>query len=112
MSRRGRPGQALVIMVIAVLAIVAGMGLIIDGGNAWANQRMTQAGNDAACRSRHGRPHRIMRASRIPGGWDAEVASHVASTAAANAIEVHGRVLHRHLRHAAPPRRHQGRRNR
>jgi hypothetical protein len=47
-SRRRSAGQALVIMVLAMVAIVAGMGLIIDGGNAWAQQRITQAGNDAA----------------------------------------------------------------
>jgi hypothetical protein len=47
-SRRHEAGQALVIIAIAMLAIIAGMGLIIDGGNAWAQQRITQAGNDAA----------------------------------------------------------------
>jgi hypothetical protein len=47
-SRRREAGQALVIIAIAMLAIIAGMGLIIDGGNAWAQQRITQAGNDAA----------------------------------------------------------------
>ena len=47
-SRRHNAGQALVIMAIAMVAVIAGMGLIIDGGNAWAQQRMVQAGNDAS----------------------------------------------------------------
>ena len=41
-------GQALVVMVLAMLTIVTGLGLIIDGGNAGAQQQITQAGNDAA----------------------------------------------------------------
>ena len=76
-------------MVIAVLAIVAGMGLIIDGGNAWAQQRITQAGSDAVSEAgaivlaRHdaGEPDPA-------GGWDSEVAAAVSSTADTNGIEV------------------------
>jgi hypothetical protein len=88
-SRQGRTGQALVVMVIAILAIVAGMGLIIDGGNAWAQQRITQAGNDAVAEA-----GAVVLAGNDAGqptpggGWDAAVANAVATTAAANAIEV------------------------
>ena len=46
--RRTQAGQALVLMVLAMVAVVSGMALIIDGGNAWAQQRITQSGNDAA----------------------------------------------------------------
>ena len=88
-TRRGRSGQALVIMVIAVLAIVAGMGLIIDGGNAWAQQRMTQAGNDAVAEAGAVVLSRMYAGQPDPaGGWDAEVAANVASTADANGIEI------------------------
>ena len=45
-TRQG--GQALVLMVLAMVAVISGMALIIDGGNAWAQQRITQSGNDAA----------------------------------------------------------------
>lgn len=41
-------GQALVLMVIAIVAMLAVAGLIIDGGNAFAQQRGTQNGADAA----------------------------------------------------------------
>jgi hypothetical protein len=88
-TRERRSGQTLVIMVIAILAIVAGMGLIIDGGNAWSQQRITQAGNDASAEAgavvlaRHdsGEPDPA-------GGWDAEVDTAVQSAAAANKIDV------------------------
>jgi hypothetical protein len=86
--RRGQGGQALVIMVIAILAIVAGMGLIIDGGNAWAQQRMTQAGNDAAAEAGAVVLARMYAGEPDPGSWDAEVASQVTSTADANAIDL------------------------
>ena len=69
--RRREAGQALVIMVLAMVALIAGMGLIIDGGNAWAQQRITQAGNDAAAEA-----GALVLASQIAdprraGGWDA-----------------------------------------
>ena len=76
-------------MVIAILAIVAGIGLIIDGGNAWAQQRITQAGNDAVAEAGAvvlaGNVRRPADAGRRLGrrGSDA-----VATTAGANAIEV------------------------
>jgi hypothetical protein len=41
-------GQALVILVLALVAMMAMTGLIIDGGNAYAQQRGTQNGADAA----------------------------------------------------------------
>lgn len=88
-TRRGQRGQALVIMVVAMLAIIAGMGLIIDGGNAWAQQRIVQAGNDSAAEAGAivlagydaGKP-------TPAGGWDQAVADAVSTAAANNGIEV------------------------
>jgi Flp pilus assembly protein TadG len=49
--RRGQRGQALVIFAGGLIAIVAGVGLIIDVGYAWGEQRNTQNGADAAARA-------------------------------------------------------------
>ncbi len=51
MARRGRPnerGQSLVLFTLAVVALLAMASLVIDGGNAFAQQRVTQNGSDAA----------------------------------------------------------------
>lgn len=48
MRSRGQDGQSLVIFVLALLAIIAMVGLIIDGGNAYVQQRTTQNGSDSA----------------------------------------------------------------
>jgi hypothetical protein len=82
-------GQALVIMVIALLTIIAGTGLIIDGGNAWAQQRMTQAGSDAA--SEAGAvvlAGHLAGAAAPPTGWDAAVDSAINASAGKNGITV------------------------
>lgn len=41
-------GQALVIMVVGFIAMLALAGLVIDGGNLWSQQRAIQNGSDAA----------------------------------------------------------------
>lgn len=41
-------GQVLVIVGVSFLALVAMVGLVIDGGHAWGQQRDTQNGTDAA----------------------------------------------------------------
>lgn len=76
-------------MVGAMFAVVAMLGLIIDGGNAWANQRIVQNGNDAAAKA-----GAIVMAEQIAGvatpsgGWDGAVATAIKKTAAANGISV------------------------
>src|SRR5690349_18906507 len=47
-SRRDRSGQILVIFAGGAIAILAGVALVVDGGNALAQQRATQNGADAA----------------------------------------------------------------
>ena len=41
-------GQALVIFAVALVALIGMAGLVIDGGNAWAQQRMAQNSADGA----------------------------------------------------------------
>ncbi len=47
-SRRGQRGQILVIFTLALVAIVAGVGLVIDGGFAFAQRRAEQNAADLA----------------------------------------------------------------
>ena len=45
---RSRPrGQILVVAVIAMISMIGGVALILDGGNAYAHQRGVQNGADA-----------------------------------------------------------------
>lgn len=87
--QRQTHGQALVIMVLALVAIIAGTGLIIDGGNAWAQQRITQAGNDASSEA-----GAVVLAARLAGatapvaGWDAAVETAILDSAGKNDILV------------------------
>lgn len=46
--RRDQRGQALTLMALGLIALLAMTALIIDGGNAWAQQRVVQNGADAA----------------------------------------------------------------
>ena len=47
-SRQGRSGQILVIFAGGAIAILAGIAIVVDGGNALAQQRATQNGADAS----------------------------------------------------------------
>ena len=88
-DRRRQPGQALVAMALAMLAVIAGMGLIIDAGNAWAQQRIAQAGNDAAAEAGAAVLNRADAGQPAPaGGWDQEVLAKINGTAALNQITV------------------------
>ena len=82
-------GQILVIMAVAMIGLIALTALIIDGGNAWAHQRMTQNGTDAAAEAGAVvMAQRFAGAAEPAGGWDAAVARAVADTAAANEVTV------------------------
>ena len=82
-------GQALVLLVITLVAVLASVGLIIDGGNAWAHQRITQNGSDAAAEG-----GALILAARLAGsttpaaGWDSAVNAAIAGNASANGIAV------------------------
>jgi hypothetical protein len=88
-ARGGAAGQAVVIMVGCMLAVIVMVGLIIDGGNAWAQQRIVQNGSDAAAEA-----GAVIMGQRLAGatapvlGWDAAVASAVNASATANGITV------------------------
>jgi Flp pilus assembly protein TadG len=47
-ERDGERGQVLIIFTIAIVAIIAVAGLLVDGGMAWTNRRMAQNGADVA----------------------------------------------------------------
>jgi len=78
-------GQALVVVAIAMVTIVASVGLVIDGGFAWGNQRQTQNAVDAA--SEAGAVVLAQRMMNIsPTRTDADVAVAVDAAAAANGV--------------------------
>ena len=45
--RDGQRGQILVVAVLAMISMIGGVALILEGGNAYAHQRMVQNGADA-----------------------------------------------------------------
>lgn len=87
-TRRSR-GQALPMMVVALVVLIGMTGLIVDGGNAWANARAVQSGVDAAAEA-----GAIVLARRLAGateptdGWDASVQSAITASATANDVTV------------------------
>ena len=48
---RSDAGQVLVIVAVGMVAFIAMVGLVIDGGNAWGQQRETQNGADSAAKA-------------------------------------------------------------
>ena len=88
-TRRHEAGQALVIMVVSLIAVIGMTGLIIDGGNAWANQRMVQNGADAAAEA-----GAVVMAQRVAGatapavGWDQAVEDAINASATANNVTI------------------------
>ena len=87
--RTQQAGQALVLMVLAMVAVVSGMALIIDGGNAWAQQRITQSGNDAASEAGTIVLARYNAGQTVPAlGWDGEVLAAITASATSNGITV------------------------
>lgn len=80
---RSQAGQALVIMVGAMIAMLAMTALVVDGGNAFAQQRATQNGADAAAEA-----GAVVLAENLAGGShsDQEVLAAVQASAAKNAI--------------------------
>jgi hypothetical protein len=87
--RRQDAGQAIVIMVVAIVLALAMVGTIVDGGNVFAQQRVAQNGADATAEA-----GAVMLAGRLAGasppsgGWDVNIAARLAQTAAANNITV------------------------
>ena len=86
---RGAAGQAMVLMVGGMLAVIAMVALVVDGGNVWAQQRVVQNGSDATAEA-----GAIVLAQRFAGvaapagGWDSEVSSKIQASATANGLTV------------------------
>lgn len=80
-SREG--GQILVLFTLGLVALVAGVALIVDGGVAFAQQRGVQNGADAAANA-----GATVLAQRLGGATktDADVEAAIASVAGLNAI--------------------------
>ena len=88
-ARRRQTGQAIVVMVLAIVVALTMVATIVDGGNVLAQQRVTQNGADATAES--GAvilAERLAGASTPSGGWDVNIAARLAQTAAANNITV------------------------
>lgn len=85
--RRER-GQIIVIMVGGIIAMFAMVGLIVDGGNAFANQRATQNGTDSAALA----GATMLAQNLSPTGWspvksDADVNVAVGAAVTANGLQ-------------------------
>jgi hypothetical protein len=88
-ERRDQTGQAIVVMVVAIVLALAMVGTIVDGGNVLAQQRVTQNGADATAESgavMHAEP--LAGATAPSGGWDLNIAARIAQTAIANHITI------------------------
>jgi hypothetical protein len=85
----GESGQAIVVMVGAILLAVAMVATIVDGGNVLAQQRVAQNGVDAAAEA-----GAVLLAERLAGttdpsgGWDININTRIAQVAAANNVTV------------------------
>lgn len=80
-------GQTLVLMVLALVGLLTMVGLVIDGGNAYARQRETQNATDAAAEA--GAAQLLRHAVGVPtpaGGWNATVYQTVTQVATQNGI--------------------------
>jgi len=83
------PGQAIVVMVGAILLSVALVAVIVDGGNVFAQQRVTQNGVDAAAEAGAVLlAERLAGATEPSGGWDINIGARIQQTADANNVTV------------------------
>lgn len=82
-ARPAERGQVIVIVAMAMVAIVAGVSLVIEGGNAYAQQRVTQNGVDAVANG-----GATVLAQRLGGAilGDADVLDGMDALAAANGL--------------------------
>ena len=88
-SERRQSGQAIVVMIGVILASIALVATIVDGGNVLAQQRIAQNGVDATAEA--GAvilAERLAGAAAPSGGWDLNIAARLAQTAAANNVHV------------------------
>ena len=82
-------GQAIVVMVGAILLSIAMVATIVDGGNVLAQQRVAQNGADATAEAGAVMlAQRLAGATEPSGGWDVNIAGRLMQTAAANNVTV------------------------
>jgi hypothetical protein len=81
--RRPRAGQVLVLVALALVTIVGGVGVVVEAGNAFAQQRVTQNGADAAANA-----GAVVLAERLGGAprTDANVWAAIDASASANGL--------------------------
>ena len=91
-TRRRAEGQVLVLVALSMVALIAGAGLVVDGGVAMSEQRATQNASDSA--SRAGALVLAQRAALgssstlTSGAWDERVRNAVAKSALANKVTI------------------------
>ncbi len=85
-QRAGEHGQMIVVAALAMIAIIAGVSLVIEGGNAYAHQRVTQNGADSIANA-----GATVLAQRLGGTakTDADVAAAMNGMATDNQIDTH-----------------------
>jgi hypothetical protein len=82
-------GQAIVVMIGAILLAVSMVAVIVDGGNVLAQQRVAQNGVDAAAEAGAVLlAERLAGATEPSGGWDLNINGRIAQVAAANNVTV------------------------
>lgn len=82
-SDRREDGQILVLFALGLIVLLAGVALVLEGGNAYQNQRGVQNGADAAANS--GATVVAQHLAGVPK-TDAEVAAAVATSGAFNSL--------------------------
>lgn len=82
--RDGQRGQILIIAVLAMIAMIGGVALILEGGNAYAHQRIVQNGADAVANA-----GATVLAEELGGvtKTDADVVAAMTSLSGANALD-------------------------
>ncbi|MEO8274099.1 MAG: pilus assembly protein TadG-related protein, partial [Chloroflexota bacterium] len=83
-SRKARDGgQIIVLFALGLVAFIAGVGLVVDAGNAYAQQRGVQNGADAAANA-----GTVVLAQRLGGSTktDLDVANAVTFSAGLNQV--------------------------
>lgn len=86
-ARRTERGQVLVIVAVAMVTLIAMVGVVIDGGYAWGKQRDTQNAADAAAKAGAVKLAENL-AGVVPARTDADVEAAVADTADANNVDL------------------------
>jgi hypothetical protein len=85
-DRQGQRGQIIVIAALTMVALVAGVSLILEGGNAYAHQRVAQNAADAVANA-----GATVIGQRLGGGnqTDADVIAATDAMAAANNLDTY-----------------------